>query len=356
MTMSDMPTESPAHAKRAPGDSLTPGQRAALRLAIALVIAGMVIGFLSSFVTLYDAAADQHWRYPALLPLAVDSGILAYVLLDHLAIALGARSRWLHLVAIALAAFTVWANAAVAPAASDTWRSIHAAMPALWVLGVEALRFTWRRLHETETQQAERIPAARWLIAPARTAGMRKRMVMHHVTSYPEAVAREEARVLGMDLAVAVFGKRWKREAPALLRHHLLAGTLPADVAVAAAEGSRELPDKVEAWVTGASGQRDRAAARARQEKQAIDRPADPSPDGQKTVSGTRRKTVSATARKRAQVTRLLTVSPEMSLTEVARKAGVSESTVVRVKREMPRALRPVRDGTGAPPSQIMEI
>ena len=172
-------------------DRLTDGQRRALYLAVAAVLAGMAMGFTSSFATLYHAAAAHHWTFPWLLPLSIDSGILAYVVLDHLAVTLGARSRWLHSAAWALAAFTVWANAAVSGGAGE-WRVIHAAMPALWVLGVEALRFTWKRVHEDQAAKADRIPPGRYLAAPLATARMRRRMWLTAETSYPRAVALEE--------------------------------------------------------------------------------------------------------------------------------------------------------------------
>ncbi len=165
-----------------------------------IVLAGMAMGFLSSFTTLYHAAQHHDWSYPWLLPLSVDSGILAYVVLDHLAVTLGSRSRWLHLAAWSLAAFTVWANAAVGASEASEWRVIHAAMPALWVLGVEALRFTWKRLHEDAAERPDRIPAGRWLAAPFATMAMRRRMWLAAETSYPRAVAMEDARLHARDL------------------------------------------------------------------------------------------------------------------------------------------------------------
>lgn len=193
--------------------SLTRGQRAGLWLAVGLVVAGMLIGFTSSFITLAAAASRQDWRYPALLPLSVDSGILAYVLLDHLAIGLGSKSRWLHLVAWALAAFTVWANAAVAPAHGLTWRVIHAAMPALWVLGVEALRFTWRRLHAMKAQGRDSIPLARWLLAPAGTFLLWRRMVLWQENSYARALGREQLRRQAVARLRAEHGTSWRKAA-----------------------------------------------------------------------------------------------------------------------------------------------
>lgn len=202
--MQDVTTETPC---------LTRGQRAGLWLAVGLVVAGMLIGFTSSFITLAAAASGQGWRYPALLPLSVDSGILAYVLLDHLAIGLGAKSRWLHLVAWALAAFTVWANAAVAPAHGLTWRVIHAAMPALWVLGVEALRFTWRRLHAAQAQGRDSIPLARWLLAPKGTFLLWRRMVLWQENSYARALGREQVRRQAVARLRAEHGPSWRTAA-----------------------------------------------------------------------------------------------------------------------------------------------
>ena len=203
-----------------------------------------------------------------------------------------------------------------------------------WVTFLELTR--WRKLRQKRADRADTIPAARWVVDFRRTAGMRKRMVIHNVTSYAEASAREEARVLGMDLAAAVFGKRWKRNAPALLRHHLISGTLPAGVAEAAAAGSRELPDAVEAWITGASSQRDKAAARARQEKRAIDAPSVTPPGAPRPRARKSSRPTAAERDKRNAVARqLLTDNPAMLRRDVAAQSGVSERTVDRLRGEM---------------------
>jgi Protein of unknown function (DUF2637) len=214
---------SPVHAR------LTYGQRRALLLAVTLVAAGMAIGFLSSFTTLYAAAAVHGWRYPALLPLAVDSGILAYVILDHLAVILGDRSRWLHLAAWLLAAFTVWANAAVSAAGGDAWRVIHAAMPALWVLGVEALRFFWRRLH-ADPSQPDRIPAGRWAAAPWPTLLLWRRMRLLGITAWPLMLATEDARLHLRDLVAAVRERYPDRSVPLVVRRAVRTGRFPGEV------------------------------------------------------------------------------------------------------------------------------
>jgi Protein of unknown function (DUF2637) len=207
---------------------LTDGQRRALAFAVVVVIAGMGMGFASSFVTLYGAAQAHRWSAPYLLPLSVDSGIVAYVVLDHLAVTLGARSRWLHLAALGLAAFTVWANAAVSTQDGAEWRVIHAAMPALWVLGVEALRFMWRHLHRDPSAAPDRIPRARWFACPLATPALWRRMKALDVTSWQKMAAMEEARLHVRDRIKAAREADAGLVVPGALARVVRTGRLPA--------------------------------------------------------------------------------------------------------------------------------
>lgn len=220
---------------------LTRKQRQALGFAVLVVVAGMAMGFWSSFLTLYDAAQRQGWAYPARLPLSVDSGIVAYVILDHLAVTLGSRSRWLHMVALSLAAFTVWANAALG-LGTGVWRVVDAAMPAVWVLGVEALRFLWKRLHEDPASKGARIPAARWAAAPWPTVKFWRRMHLLNISDYSYAVALSEASALARGLVT--FDPGWD-EAPDLLRSHIRSWRFPAPVheAIRLAVAVGSMPD-----------------------------------------------------------------------------------------------------------------
>lgn len=259
-------------------DKLTGGQRWALAAAVLLAAAGMGIGFASSFATLYAAAQQHAWTFPALLPLAIDSGILAYVLLDHLMVTFGAISRWLHAVAWAIAGFTVWANAAVAPADGPVWRVIHAAMPALWVLGVEALRYTWRRLHDGPATAGDAIPRARWIAAPWPTLKLWRRMKLANITSYACAAELENARLHAADLLRAAAGSPDAPAIPAALRRAIRTGRLPAAVTSAVDSGmqfggaSRWEPE-VASWVTSRLTLPDRLAAQLRDERKAIAAP-----------------------------------------------------------------------------------
>ena len=261
---------------------LTDGQRHALYFAVAVVVAGMAMGFVSSFTTLYGAASAHAWTFPWLLPLAVDSGILAYVVLDHLAVTLGARSRWLHLAAWALAAFTVWANAAVSPADGTVWRVIHAAMPALWVLGVEALRYTWRRLHDVP-QATDSIPRGRWLAAPWPTLKLWRRMYLANITDYPRAVELENARLHARDLLRAAREADPELTVPAALKRAVRTGRLPATVTAEVDSGmmfggATRWEPEVASWITSRLTLPDRLAAQLRNERAAITREAAPDP------------------------------------------------------------------------------
>ena len=262
---------------------LTRRQRQALGFAVTIVLAGMAMGFLSSFTTLYHAAQLHAWSYPWLLPLSVDSGILAYVVLDHLAVTLGSRSRWLHLAAWSLAAFTVWANAAVGASEGTVWRVIHAAMPALWVLGVEALRFTWKLLHEDPAARPDRIPAGRWLAAPLATMAMRRRMWLAAESSYPRAVAMEDARLHAKDLLRAAAESDPPPAIPDALRRAVRSGRLPAPVVSAvdsglAFGGPSQWEPAVASWVTSRLTLSDRLSAQLETTRRDIARESAPVP------------------------------------------------------------------------------
>jgi hypothetical protein len=245
--------------------------------------------------------------------------------------------RWLRYVTLPFIGASLWLNVYAA----------HGRVPAMVGHGVVTLTFFGtlaiakmcaRRLIRARAPHADRIPRARWVLSPWRTAGMKRRMVLHHVTSYPVACAREEARLAAVSLMPAVWGQGWKRDAPPLLRHHLKSGTLPADLALACSAASPgyvpATGELAEEWVTSAKATVAKARAKARQADRDADRQDERQPDRQDRPSPDRRKPVSDAARKRAKVERLLTVTPALTTAEIVAKSGASESTVLRVKRE----------------------
>lgn len=220
-------------------------------IAVLIVIGEMAGGYVESFINLEKAARHAGWKVPWLLPLEADAPILAYVILDQVSAVLGARARALHYVAWGLAAATVLANYGVAPASSQTWRLIYAAMPAGWVLGTEALRWFWKIARSGPAAPRDRIPAGRWIADPRGTRQVQWRMWLLGETSWQRMSAIEDARAIALDVVRELEGSQ---AAPAYLLDRIEAARMPGAVLDAidgkAAPGVTE--DLVRRWVTSA--------------------------------------------------------------------------------------------------------
>ena len=230
------------------------------------------IGFTVSFQTIAALAAAHHLPgWPVLYPILIDVGLLAMIIESRRAIDARRSDLAPRVLAWALIGLTLYVNAHGAPPHDWLGRALHVTGPALWAALLELTR--WRKLAKRRAGQGDRIPRARWLIAPWRTLGMRRRMIEHNVTSYPVACAREEARLAAISLMPAVWGRDWKRTAPALLRHHLASGTLPSGLAAScSAAAAGYIPatgELAEDWVTSAKAATARVSARARRDERA---------------------------------------------------------------------------------------
>jgi hypothetical protein len=80
----------------------------------------------------------------------------------------------------------------------------------------------------------------------------------------------------------------------------------------------------------------DRLTADVKRERRQIDRQDEQQNDAPKTRQTAGQNQLSATAVKRQKAQRLLAADPSMATAEVMRKSGVSESTVTRIRRELP--------------------
>lgn len=171
--------------------------------------------------------------------------------------------------------------------------------------------------------------------------------------------ALADARQYASDLLRARVGWHWRYwGTPSLLRRQVLTGRLPDEVrsAVTAklAEGQASgWQGAVRAWVLGPDGlslavqaRADDAAARRSIERQA--RASEQGAADAPAASGERpRKRVTGSAQARVKAERLLRTDPHMETAAVVLQSGASRSTVQRLRRDMPRALHPVRSGMG---------
>jgi hypothetical protein len=336
-------TSSPRHARYATVKALIADNP------LLLAIAG--IGFAVSFQTIARAAEARHMPgWPILYPVLLDCTILALVIEARRAVDDGRSDLVPRLLAWLFAGFTLYVNAHGSAAGDWVGIALHVAAPVSWVVFLELSR--WRKVRRARAEKTDRLPLARWLFTPWRTLGMKKRMVLHHVTSYRVAVAREEALLLAKDLVRAAAGRRWRKTAPALLRHHLATGTLPetvSSVAASAVYGTMPaMAEPVSEWVTDALTQTTRMAVKVKQERRVIETAATVSaesqPAAQPAGQTAGRKAVRTRAEKAAEVRRLLSDDTQRTRPEIAAEVGVSVATVSRIKREMPTPLHGRRE------------
>jgi hypothetical protein len=200
------------------GRALTGGEHAAV-IAVAVATAGFaLIGFVNSFAAVTRAARPSFGALAPTVPLGIDLGIAIFAALDIVLARLDMRPRWVRLVPWALTAATVYLNIAGQP----SWfgRIAHAVFPALWVMAVEVAAHVVRvRAGLAAGTAMDRIRSSRWLLAPVRTAGLWRRMVLWEIRSYPDALARERNRVLARTGLQDTYGRlAWRWKAPRRVR------------------------------------------------------------------------------------------------------------------------------------------
>jgi Protein of unknown function (DUF2637) len=294
------------------------------------------IGFAVSFQTI-ATLARQHGLpgWPPLYPIGIDVGILALITESRKAIDAHRSDLVPRLLAWCLAALTIYVNAHGAAPHDWLGRALHVVMPALWVAFLELTR--WRKLARRRADdKRDRIPLAHWLAAPLPTFFMWRRMVLRNITSYALAVELEDARRFARDLARAHYGRQWKRQAPRVLTARIRTGRLGDDVLTAAmTDGTGGWDLAVRAMVLTAVTEGDKLTVSVRRERKRIDSQDERQDDSQKTPQKTPRKAVSETAKKRGRIELLLKAMPALTTADVVARSGASESTVLRVKREL---------------------
>jgi hypothetical protein len=194
------------------GRPLTGREQAAVT-GVSIAAGGLaLIGFANSFRAVMQAAWPTFGVLAPTVPLGIDLGIAIFAAMDLVLARLDMRPRWLRLVPWALTAATVYLNVTGQP----TWfgRVAHAVFPCLWVLAVEVGAHVVRiRAGLAAGTAMDRVRASRWLLAPWRTAGLRRRMVLWEIRSYPAALSRERGRVLartGLQDDYGAVAWRWK--------------------------------------------------------------------------------------------------------------------------------------------------
>ncbi|MFF7901197.1 DUF2637 domain-containing protein [Streptomyces sp. NPDC007920] len=194
---------------------LTPLQR---RLVIA-VVAGAVlialIGFVGSYAAVRELAKTKGFGdFANAFPIGIDAGILVLLALDLLL-------TWLRM-PLAMLRHTAWAltGATIAFNAATAWpdpigTGMHAAMPVLFVVVVEAARHaTGQAADITAGRHMDSIRTARWLLDPIATFRLWRRMKLWELRSYDEVIGLERQRRVEQARLRARYGRRWRSKAP----------------------------------------------------------------------------------------------------------------------------------------------
>ncbi|MET8296366.1 DUF2637 domain-containing protein [Streptomyces sp. NPDC005180] len=179
----------------------------------AVVIAG--IGFAGSYAAVRALAVKKGFGSFALVfPIGIDAGIVVLLALDLLLAWMRIPFPLLRQTAWLLTAATIAFNGAAA------WPDplgvgMHAVIPLLFVVTVEAARHGVGRLADvTADQHMERVRITRWLLSPAPTFKLWRRMHLWELRSYEQAVGMEQDRLIYQARLAARYGRSWRRKAP----------------------------------------------------------------------------------------------------------------------------------------------
>ncbi|MFJ7067514.1 DUF2637 domain-containing protein [Streptomyces sp. NPDC101115] len=232
-----------------------PSPTAPQRRLIAAITGGAAVIALIGFVGSYSAVSKRAraeglgW-FADVFPLGVDAGIVVLLALDLLLAWLRMPLPLLRHTAWLLTAATIAFNAATA------WPdplgvSMHAVIPLLFVVTVEAARHAVGRLADiTADRHIEPVRLIRWLLSPARTFVMWRRMKLWEMRSYADVVRFEQERLVYRAQLQARYGRAWRRKAPveALLPLRLMryGRPLAANSAEVGVEAVAPAPDSFE--------------------------------------------------------------------------------------------------------------
>jgi hypothetical protein len=172
-----------------------------------------ILGAIGSFTTIRHLAVPWFGTSAWIVPIGIDLGIAALLAWDLLAEYTGLPWPVLRWTAWAFIAATVYLNIAAARGILDA-AIMHAALPVLFVTVVEGARHLIRRATGlADGTRIERIPFARWLLAPRSSFLLYRHMVLWQVTSYRVGLRLEHQRqqaISGLQQRHGHYLWRWR--------------------------------------------------------------------------------------------------------------------------------------------------
>ncbi|MFJ9195844.1 DUF2637 domain-containing protein [Streptomyces globisporus] len=178
-----------------------------------MIIAG--IGFVGSYTAVRELAERKGFgAFSLVFPIGVDAGICVLLALDVLLTWIRIPFPLLRQTAWLLTAATIAFNGAAA------WPDplgvgMHAVMPVLFIIAVEAARHAVGRIADiTADKHMEGVRVTRWLLSPLPTFLLWRRMKLWEIRNYEDAVRIEQHRLVYESQLQAEYGRAWRRKAP----------------------------------------------------------------------------------------------------------------------------------------------
>jgi len=173
----------------------------------ALILAA--IGFTGSYTAVRHLAADKGFgAFSDAFPIGIDAGIIVFLALDLILCHKRMPLPPLRWVAWALTGATVFYNASAGqkPISEDVLAAaMHATIPILFIGSAEAARHYVARLAQiTADKHIDNPPFIRWVVAPASTFYIWRRMRKWHIRHYEDAIRHQKE--------VKVYKARLKQE------------------------------------------------------------------------------------------------------------------------------------------------
>lgn len=188
------------------------GRGAALTALGGVAVGGL--GFYASFDAVSAKAATWGFDDPWVLPAAIDSAIPVFTGANLFLIRMGMPLGWVRFVPWVLSLITCALNVA---AGDSLWAKVaHGSMSLLWVAVSEiaAHIYAVRIGAATGRRRMEKVRWSRWLLSPAPTFLLWRRMKLWELTSYEQVLGLEQDRLIYLAQLRGKFGRNWRRKAP----------------------------------------------------------------------------------------------------------------------------------------------
>jgi len=203
------------------------------------------IGFTGSYKALRDLGLDRDWgTFAYVFPVGVDAGIVVLYALDLFLIR--RHTPWpmlrtlAHLLTVATIAFNT-ASGDKSITADPIGAGMHAVIPIMFVAAVEAVRRLIMKAADIEAgRDSHGVPAFRWILSPARTWALFRQMKLWDLTSYKEAVARQQALTVYRVMLERKYGSVRKAPSDARLPLTMARFGLTVDEALELPQQARE--------------------------------------------------------------------------------------------------------------------